>query len=98
MSKKSVNAVSKESGAYAFGKNNKNHDKPAHAHGPVETGKHEKPLKEQGSHIAKNKPLVHVEDVNTHSGRPHPPATKLADSKALVVNAYPGKLRKSDNV
>ena len=49
--------------------------------------------KEQGAHERKDKPQVHVEDVNHHSGRPHPPATRLSDSKILG-----GKLRKSDNV
>jgi hypothetical protein len=84
-------ASSKESGAHHF--KDKDHLKPAHQHGPVETGKHEQPLKEQGAHAREDKPLVHVDDVNHHSGGPHPPATKLADSKVLG-----GKLRKSDNV
>jgi len=82
---------SKASGAHHF--RDKGHLKSAHPQGPVDNGKHEKPLKEQGAHERKDKPQVHVEDVNHHSGRPHPPATRLSDSKILG-----GKLRKSDNV
>ena len=83
--------VSKTSGAHAFA-GGKDHEKPAHSHGPVDTGKHEQPLKSDGAHVRKDKPLVHVEDVNHHNGRLHPPASKLADSKVLG-----GKLRKSNN-
>ena len=83
-------AAQKESGAHQLPKG---HDKPAHQQGPHHTGKHELPAKSEGGHERKDKPQVHIEDVNHHSGRPHPPATRLADSKVLG-----GKLRKSDNV
>jgi hypothetical protein len=46
--------------------------------------------KSDGAHDV-GKSIVHVEDVTHHSGREHPPATRLADSKLLK-----GKLRKSD--
>jgi hypothetical protein len=74
---KSENA-GKESGAHAFGKNNKNHDKPAHQHGPVETGKHERPFREEGAITNAKKPLVHSEQVGvTHNGRALPSETDL---------------------
>jgi hypothetical protein len=87
---KNENAA-KESGAHHF--KDKGHLKSDKREGAHSQGKHEAPLKEQGAHERKDKPQVHVEDVNHHSGRPYPPATKLADSKILG-----GKLRKADNV
>jgi hypothetical protein len=83
---------SKESGAHVFA-GGKNHDKPAKYCGAHDSGKHEQPLKSDGAHANAKKPLVQVEDVNTHNGRPHPSASRLADSKLLG-----GKLRKADNV
>ena len=80
---KSENAV-RESGAHAFGKNNKNHDRPAHQHGPVDTGKHNKPVRESGAHSS-GKSLVHSEEVGvTHNGRPLPAETILKDSKVIT--------------
>ena len=91
MSNKSVNSE-KPSGAHSFN-GGKNHDEAAKYCGAHDQGKHEPALKESGAHANAKKPLVHVEDVNHHSGRPHPPATRLSDSKILG-----GKLTKSDNV
>jgi hypothetical protein len=94
MSKSKVVSSEKPSGAHLF--KDKGHEKSKHPQGAHDTKKHESPLKEQGAHERKAKPQVHVEDVNHHSGRPHPPATVLSDSKLLGHNAYGGKLRKSD--
>lgn len=89
MSKKSV-AVQKESGAHSFN-GGKNHDKPFKGSGAHHNlAKHELPKYGEGLQQT-GKPIVHIEDVTHHSGRPHPPATRLADSKILK-----GKLRKSD--
>ena len=93
---KSKENSSKDSGAFHF--SDKGHLPSSKKEGAHDQGKHESSLKEQGAHTPKNKTLVHTEDANTHNGRPHPPATRLVDSKALTHNAYPGKLRKSDNV
>jgi len=79
------------SGAHHF--KDKGHLPSAKKEGAHDSAKHESPLKGEGAHTAKAKPLVHTENVNTHNGRPHPPATRLADSKVLG-----GKLRKADNV
>jgi hypothetical protein len=93
MSKDKSVAV-RESGAHSFN-GGKNHDKPAHQHGPVETGKHEKPARESGAHTNTAKPLVHTEQVGvTHSGRPLPEETKLADSK-IITSA--GRLAKRND-
>ncbi len=91
MSKTSKTAVAapREDGPYETGKN----QKPEKVGGPYHSSKHERPAKSAGSHEAKNKPLVHIQDETHHSGRPHPPADRLADSKLLK-----GKLRKSDEV
>jgi hypothetical protein len=78
----------KSSGAHSL---NKGHEKPSKGSGAHHSSKHELPAKEQGAHVAKAKVLVHVEDVNTHNGRPHPPAVVLLGSKLLG-----GRLRKSD--
>ena len=83
--------AAKPSGAHSF--KDKGHLKSEKYCGAHDTKKHELPSKAEGGHERKDKPQVHIEDVNHHSGRPHPPATKLADSKILG-----GKLRKSDNV
>jgi hypothetical protein len=89
MSKENVSSE-KPSGVHSFN-GGKNHEKPAHPQGAHDRGKHEKPLLESGGHVNAKKPIAHIEDTTHHSGRPHPPATKLADSKILG-----GKLRKSD--
>jgi hypothetical protein len=84
-----VENAAKESGAHHF--KGKGHLPSSKKQGAHDSGKHELPSKEQGAHVRNDKPLVHIEDVNHHSGRVHPPATKLTDSKILG-----GKLRKSD--
>ena len=89
---KSENAVPRESGSSSLGKN---HDKPQKAEGAHHSSKHEAPSKVEGAHTNAKKPLVHAESDTQHNGRNHPAATKLADSKALVHNAYGGKLRLS---
>ena len=93
MSKTSKTAVTvpRESGPYDSGRTK--NQKPEKVGGPYHSSKHERPAKSAGAHEAKNKPLVHAEDDKHHSGRPHPPADHLADSKLLD-----GKLRKSDEV
>ena len=72
--------VSKTSGAFHF--KDKGHEKSKHPQGAHDQGKHEKPAKAEGLHQT-GKPIVHVESDTQHSGRLHPPATKLADSKVL---------------
>jgi hypothetical protein len=84
-------ASSKESGAHAFGKNNKNHEKPCYAEGAQDRGKHEKPCYSEGGYVNAKKTIVHVEDVAHHSGRPLPEETKLADSKIITKS---GRLAK----
>jgi len=87
---KSVSAQ-KESGAHHF--KDKGHLKSAHPQGPVDNGKHEKPLKEQGVHSS-GKPIEPKEvDGQYHSGRKLPKATRLSDSKILK-----GHVEKRDNV
>ena len=88
MSKDKTVVSSKESGAHSF--KDKGHLKREKYEGAHDTGKHEAPKKEQGSFYV-GKPIIHVEDATHHSGRVHPPATKLSDSKILK-----GKLRKED--
>ena len=88
MSKDKTAVSSKESGAHFF--RDKGHLPSAKKEGAHHTKKHELPAKSEGRHLT-GKPVVHLEDVNHHSGRQHPPATKLADSKILG-----GKLRKAD--
>jgi hypothetical protein len=91
---KEVN-VPRESGATQLPKG---HEKPCYSEGPQHNKAkgHELPAKTEGGHERKDKSQVHVEDTTHHSGRQHPPATVLSDSKLLGQNAYGGKLRKSD--
>ena len=87
---KTAVAVPRESGPYDSGRTK--NQKPEKVGGPYHSSKHERPAKSAGAHEAKNKSLTHAEDANTHSGRPHPPVDRLADSKLLGG----GKLRLSD--
>lgn len=87
MSNKTAVAAPREDGPHETGKN----QKPEKQGGPYHSSKHERPAKSAGAHEAKNKPLTHAENETHHSGRPHPAATTLADSKVLG-----GKLRLSD--
>ena len=89
MSKKTAVSTPRESGPYDSGRTK--NQKPELRGGPNETGKREKPNRESGAYVRKDKPLTHAENANTHSGRPHPPADRLADSKLLG-----GKLRKAN--
>ncbi len=90
MSKKTAVSTPRESGPYDSGRTK--NQKPELRGGPNETGKREKPNRESGAYVRKDKPLTHAENANTHSGRPHPPADRLAGSKLLGG----GKLRLSD--
>jgi hypothetical protein len=83
--------VSKTSGAHAFA-GGKNHEKPAHPHGAVDTKKHEQSLKIEGALANAKKPLVHSEQVGvTHSGRALPEETILKDSKIITSAGRPAK-------
>jgi hypothetical protein len=73
-------ATEKSSGAHSL---NKGHEKPSKGSGAHHSSKHEAPLRSEGTTANAKKPLVHTEDVNTHSGRPHPPAVVLPGSKIL---------------
>jgi len=81
-------AAPRADGPYETGKNKR----PEKVGGPSGPGKHEKPVREAGTYIRKDKPLTHAENETHHSGRPHPAATTLADSELLGG----GKLRLSD--
>jgi len=96
---KSKEVSSKPSGAHSFGAKT-NYVKPAHQHGPVDNGKHEKPLKSDGAHANAKKPLVHSEQVGvTHNGRLLPQETILKDSKVITSGSgHSGRLAKRNNV
>jgi hypothetical protein len=83
MSKDKTVVAAKEGGAHYF--KDKGHLKSDKKEGAHDPGKHEAPLKIEGAHARKDKPLVHSEEVGvTHNGRPLPEETILKDSKIIT--------------